>query len=386
MKIIKKIAGFVLIMGVASFFSSCSNTASFKGKLDGGNEKEIVVKRLDVSSYTVLDTLRTNKNGNFSSKVEVEKGQPEFIYLFYGDRKIGSMLLSKGEKVTINADTLGNYTVQGSPESVKLLEVETDFAKFMSEITALAIKIDSPSVSNEEAKELNAKISRIFVDYYRSRVKYLLDNPKSLTSTNVLFQEINPNFPVFSQATDAIHFKSLAESLSEVYPDSKYVKSLKREAARRENIMNIQMKLDSAEQLSFPEINLPDIHGEKVKLSEIDAKLIMVNFWSASAAGNKLYNQDVLKKLYDRYHSKGLEIYQVCIDADKANWASIVKSQELPWISVCDGLGYSSPAVRSYNLGSQLPVSFFITKDKGLLEHRVSGNYNALQKVVVANL
>lgn len=125
MKIIKKIAGFVLIMGVASFFSSCSNTASFKGKLDGGNEKEIVVKRLDVSSYTVLDTLRTNKNGNFSSKVEVEKGQPEFIYLFYGDRKIGSMLLSKGEKVTINADTLGNYTVQGSPESVKLLEVET---------------------------------------------------------------------------------------------------------------------------------------------------------------------------------------------------------------------------------------------------------------------
>lgn len=42
----------------------------------------------------------------------------------------------------------------------------------------------------------------------------------------------------------------------------------------------------------------------------------------------------VLLPVYDKYHSKGLEIYSVGVTADKALWASVVKNQNLPWINV----------------------------------------------------
>ena len=49
----------------------------------------------------------------------------------------------------------------------------------------------------------------------------------------------------------------------------------------------------------------------------------------------------------------------MCISADKALWASVVKSQDLPWINVNDGLGSASPAIRLYNV-SAVPTSYLI--------------------------
>ena len=99
----------------------------------------------------------------------------------------------------------------------------------------------------------------------------------------------------------------------------------------------------------------------KVRLSDVDAKVIILHFWSPSDALQKMFNLDVLKPVYEDYHSRGLEIYQVALDADKAGWARTVKDQGLEWINVCDVQGYASTAARLYNVNS-LPVSFVIAE------------------------
>ena len=86
----------------------------------------------------------------------------------------------------------------------------------------------------------------------------------------------------------------------------------------------------------------------------------MVYFWSATAASQKMFNLDVIKSLYEDYHKRGCEIYQVALDPDKASWAQVVKQQALPWINVCDGLGGNSPYVLTYNLGG-LPSAYIIS-------------------------
>jgi hypothetical protein len=68
--------------------------------------------------------------------------------------------------------------------------------------------------------------------------------------------------------------------------------------------------------------------------------------------------------VYDEYHKKGLEIYQVALDPDKALWASVMKEQNLPWINVCDGLGTASRYAATYNISS-VPTAFII-KDGAL--------------------
>ena len=77
-------------------------------------------------------------------------------------------------------------------------------------------------------------------------------------------------------------------------------------------------------------------------------------------ADQKMFNLDMLKPLYDEYHKKGFEIYQISLDPDKGTWAQVMKEQNLPWINVCDGLGGNSPYVLTYNLAG-LPSAYIIS-------------------------
>ncbi len=42
----------------------------------------------------------------------------------------------------------------------------------------------------------------------------------------------------------------------------------------------------------------------------------------------------LLRSIYNDYHRKGLEIYQVSLDTDPERWKSVVRFEEIPWISV----------------------------------------------------
>ncbi len=340
-----------LILAAAAILaaaSSCSDKVRVDGVLTGAPDSKVVFKRLAGAGLNVLDTVKTDASGAYSYKMDIAAGQPEFIYVFHDDTKVASLLLQKGDKVKVVADIEGGFSVEGSEESVKLKEVEDDFSAFLKDFSSAVDAGDTPAAS------------RKYVEYYRSRIKYIMDNSKSLTSIPVLFQKINDDFPVFSQSTDAVHFRAVHDSLMTLYPDSKYVAALSSEAEKRFNVLALEQKLSSANEAGFPDAELPSIDGKKVKISDIDSKVVLVYFWQAADAAQKMFNQDVLIPLYKTYHPKGLEIYSVSLDTDKGVWASTVKSQELPWINVCDGLGAASPIVFTYNLTKGLPMAYLI--------------------------
>ena len=337
--------------------ASCSNVAKIDGNVEQAASSEVIVKLLNVNKFEVLDTVAVDASGRFSYDVEIKEGQPEFVYLFHGDRKIASLLLSEGEKVSVKADTLGNWSVSGSEESEKLAQVEKDFAAVSSRIDALAAQMEG--ASDAQIAELNKKITQEYIAYYRDRVKYVMQNSKSLTVVPVFYQVLGEGLPVFGQLTDGIHFSNICDSLEMVYPSSKYVQTLRKEAQARKDQMTLNARIGAAEEIGYPDIILPNAKGEKVRLSDVDAKVILVQFWTPSEASQKMFNLDVLKPVYDDYHKKGFEIYQVALDTDKAGWANVLKEQNLPWINVCDGLGAGSPYVLLYNIGA-LPATFII--------------------------
>lgn len=348
-----------MIMLAAAVFAvaACGSKAKIDGTLESAPSSEVIVKLLEVNRYEVLDTVKTDAAGKFSYKVAVEKGQPEFVYLFYKDTKVASLLLEAGDKVRVSADTLGKFTVEGSEESAKLAQIEQDYAAALTTLQAIATKAET--ATGQEADALRREIGQEYVKYYRSRVRYVMENARSLTVVPVFFQNFGADLPVFAQSTDAIHFTNAADSLEMVYPDSRYVKALRAEAQRRYGYLELQNRINTAEEIGFPDIELPDVKAEKVRLSNVDAKVIMLYFWTASDANQKMFNLDFLKRLYDDYHSRGFEIYQISLDVDKAAWASVVRKQDLPWINVCDIRGASSPYAALYNIPT-LPAAFII--------------------------
>ena len=359
-------AGCILLLAV-----SCAKTAGIKGTITGASDDEVIVKLLEVNSYNVLDTVKTDKSGSFSYKIELAKGKPEFIYLFHKDTKIASLLLEQGDKVSFTADTLGNYSVEGSEESSRLLEVENSFAEFAGHFKDISDRMDAEGLDEAAMRDLQKQITKLYIEYYRKATAYVLSNSHSLTCVPVLFQSVNEYFPIFSQQTDAILFRATADSLKSVYPESRYVQALEKEAARRESILQLNGKLNNASETGYLNLSLPNEQGRKVTLSDVDSKVTLIHFWSASDAAQKMFNLEILLPIYKEFHDKGFEIYAICTDVDKSMWANVVKSQELPWINVCDGLGASSPALLLYRV-TQLPCSFVIV-DGAITDETITG-------------
>ena len=343
-------------MMAAAMLSSCCRSARIEGTLADAPDADVIVKLLDVNKYKTLDTLKTDSRGQYKYKLQVEPGQPEFIYLFYKDTRIASLLLQKGDKVAVKSDTLGTYSVAGSDETLKLMEVEKDESDFNDKFYAASARLEDLAPESPEAVQLRRDMASQYISYYRKCVKYILGNSHSLTSIPVLYQTVGESMPVFGQTTDAIHFRNICDSLKTVYPESKYVKALDEEATRRQQLLTLNARIQSAQPAGFPDIELSDVNGRKVKLSSLRSKVVMIYFWNSEDAAQKMFNQDVMKPIYEEYHAKGFDIYSISATSDKASWAAVVKGQNLPWTNVCDTDGAS---LALYNVAS-LPLVHFI--------------------------
>ncbi len=361
-----------IVLAAALLAAACTPKASISGMLEGAPGHEVEVRELNVNVWKVLDTVKTNSSCAFHYNVPVEKGQPEFIYLYHNGTKIASLLLHSGDKVTVVADTLGNCTVEGSEDSRYLVENEKRFAVFASEFQRL-----------DAAGGQGQAMARLFVEHYRENVRFLMEHPYSMADVPLLYESLNEYTPVFNQNTDAILFRGVCDSLKTVYPDSRYVKALEKETVRREQIMGMNNRIAGASEADYPDLRLPGIDGKEVSLADMENKAVILHFWDPSDAEQKMFNVDVLKPVYDRWHSRGLEIYAVGVSADKPEWASVVKAQELPWINVCDGQGTASQALRWYNVGN-LPSSILVTKSRGLVP--VEGGVPGLEKELAREL
>ncbi|MBP5484043.1 MAG: TlpA family protein disulfide reductase [Bacteroidales bacterium] len=328
-------------------FSCCKNT-SIDGELRDGANSNVIVKLLDVNRFQVLDTVATDASGAFKYSLDLEAGKPEFIYMFYGDRQVASLLLQKGDKVSVSTDTLGAYSTKGSEESLKLQKVENEYNSFQRDLARIMAQDPEP----EKA------FSRRYVAYYRDRLAYVMGNSHSLTVVPVLFQQVNPSLPVFSQATDGILMSNICDSLKTVYPESRYVKALEKEAARRMNVMELNNRISKADEIGYIDMALPGIDGKETKLSDAIDKVTMVYFWS-STAEQKMFNLSSLVPIYEELHPKGFQIYAVALDQDKSAWAAAVRNQNLPWVNVCDTRAEGSPYVMSYGVIA-LPMAWFI--------------------------
>lgn len=336
----------ILLAGLAMLVAACGKNVQLSGVVADAPESALVLKMLDVNRFQTVDTLKTNAAGEFRCKLSLE--EPAFMYLFYGDRQIASLLLQKGDKVTVETDTLGAYRTSGSDECVKLQKVENAYNAFLRDLNVILTTQPAP----------DAALSRRYVEYYRDRVSYVMQNSHSMSSVPVFFQQVNDGLPVFSSNSDGFIMTAVADSLSAVYPESRWVKALRKEGDRRINILQLESRIQQAPEIGYFDIDLPGMEGKNIKLSDVEAPVTMVYFW-ASTAEQKMFNITSLVPLYEEFHPKGLEIYSVCLDADKTTWATAVRNQKLPWVNVCDTRGAYSPYVESYGVTS-LPMLWII--------------------------
>ena len=153
----------IAALGLALVAVSCGKSVRVTGVVADAPQSDLVVKLLEMNRYKVLDTIKTDASGSFRYALDVEKGQPEFIYLFHGDTRIASLLLQDGDRVSVTADTLGNYSVTGSEETSKLIEVERAEAAFNSSFASASAKLADLDPSSKAAEEVRRDLAKLYI-------------------------------------------------------------------------------------------------------------------------------------------------------------------------------------------------------------------------------
>ena len=122
---------------------------------------------------------------------------------------------------------------------------------------------------------------------------------------------------------------------------------------------------------TVPELSLPSMTGDTIKLSNIKGKIILIDFWASWCAPCRR-NNPFLVYLYKKYKSKGLEIYGLSIDDEKERWLKAVRKDKLLWPQVMDNKGWDSPSALSYGVDA-IPANFLLDKNRILIARNLEG-------------
>lgn len=115
-----------------------------------------------------------------------------------------------------------------------------------------------------------------------------------------------------------------------------------------------------------------NVSGQKVKLSDIKGKYILVEFW-ASWCGPCRKDNPGLIKLYEKYKDQGFEILGVSFDDDRDSWIKAIDEDGLAWENVCDFIGWENEAGIIYGV-SGIPDNVLIDENRIIVGRNLSGN------------
>jgi peroxiredoxin len=263
------------------------------------------------------------------------------------------LVVAPGDEIKLESagDIFLNYEVEGSEESALIKEFNLEYFTAVDRVARIAEGIDTGEGMHRRAYDAACEAMQAqlrFVGTHRDRLAgfYAIRH----TAAERYIPQLE------GMGITVAHRRALVDGISERYPDSPYIAILEQEIATDETIIDLS---NSVSEISYPDIELMDIYNKSHRLSSLDGKVILLYFWSAVDSVSNNVNAE-LKSLYERYHDKGFEVYQVSADADISIWIEAVRQQKLPWISVYGG---TSPEVFStYNVAG-VPTAFLIDRE-----------------------
>jgi peroxiredoxin len=361
---------------------ACNSTDSFKteGTVANADNKTLYLEHIGLMKTTVIDSVKLNSDGEFSFKGKRPE-YPDFYRLRLDNRTI-DFAVDSCEKISFKADAKNfssGYSVEGSTTSASIQKLR----KSLNDIQA-KVNLIKPELTTAERSAILSEIEADIAAHKKMAGALVLQNPRSAAAYYAIYQQLN-NAYLFSPYSDEDrpYCAAVATAYNAFMPEydrTKNLYSLVMDAIRtnrRERSNQEWKKIIEQSGVGYIDIALNDKSGKTRKLSELEGKLILIDF-SAYEMENSVQYTFALRELYNKYHSRGLEIYQISLDRSKLMWEEATAS--IPWICVRDENGtYAS----SYNV-QQVPTIFLMNR-KGEIISR-SPDHKELERLISQNL
>ena len=347
--------------------SACEEGPKFKvqGEVTGAADKTLYLEASSLGGIVVLDSAKLGGNGSFSF-AEARPESPEF-YRLRMDGKVINFAVDSTETVVVKSDAAKfdtGYVIEGSENNQKIKELVMLQAELQQKVDKLAQSKMPAGLAQNQLMSL--------VNEYKDKVKrgYIYAAPNKTYAYFALFQTLNGYmiFDPLASKEDVKCFAAVATSLNNAYPHADRSRNLYNMVIKgMKNAREVQpevVEIDPSKikEADIIDIQLKDLKGNVRTLTELKGKVVLVDFMVYNNVMAPDHNL-ALREIYDKYHAKGLEIYQISLDADEHFWKT--SADNLPWICVRDANGPYSQYVQLYSVNN-LPSVFLVGRDNAI--------------------
>jgi peroxiredoxin len=352
--------------------SGCSKTNDFtiKGVVAGGVGQTLYLERHGISEIATLDSIKLKQDCKFSFK-QKRPDYPEF-YRLRLKRDLIYFSVDSTETVTFTTDVNNfatSYTVEGSENSKAIKEITLAQLDANKEIHKLRESFGMKLIPDTTYQNSVLNAVRSYKEIAR---KYIYGAPKSTVAYYALIQQIDGLwlFDLYDK-NDSKAYAAVATSYMTFYPDNPRTKQLETLALQSLKVTRGERQpsydINNVKEVDYIDIELPDINGNNIKLSDVaNGKSVLIIFTAYEANWSGQFNM-ILNDLYEKYKNKGFEILQISLDNDEHLWKNA--SSKLPWTCVRDPQSIYSSIAALYNV-RQLPALFLLNK-KGVMFKRI---------------
>ena len=344
------------------------------GAIPEARDSMLYLENMSLSDGVVrIDSARLDESGVFAFTGDAPEA-PEFYRLRIAGQMV-NLSIDSTETVTVKASypTMATgYEVTGSENCQKIKEL----ALKQIDLTARAMAVQRDTHLGMRATA--DSIDRM-VETYKDDVKrnFIFREPMKAYAYFALFQTLG-NTLIFNprqNKDDVKVFAAVATSWDSYYPEALRGKNLHNiaiEGMKDVRLVESQLQgqpIDASKvnMSNIINITLLDNKGQKRSLTDLKGQVVMLDF-HLFATRESTERIMLLRDIYNRYHARGLEIYQVSVDPDEHFWKT--QTAALPWVSVWDADGANSKNLVNYNVQS-VPTYFLIDRSNSLYKRDV---------------
>lgn len=365
----KHFLSIVAVVLAAISITSCNEKKfHITGNITDAKDSLLYFENMSLKGAIVVDSVKLDENGEFEFGDKAPDA-PEFYRLRIAGQII-NLAVDSTETITVKANYATmptDYEVNGSDDCTRIKEL----ALMQIDLQRRAMELDRSTDFSPKEKQYNLLN---MINAYKDGVKknYIFKDPKAASSYFALFQTLG-TYLIFnprSNKDDIKVFAAVATGWDTYYPNSLRGENLHNiaiEGMKNERIVEAENEkaIDSKKVTTagLIDIQLDDNKGNLRSLTELNGKVVMLDF---HVFGMKESPQRILmlRDLYNKYHNRGFEIYQVSLDSDEHFWKQ--QTAALPWISVRDPDGVNSSRLNLYNVQS-IPEYFLIDRGNNLV-------------------
>jgi thiol-disulfide isomerase/thioredoxin len=362
--VISKTSLTILAVSITLFISCATEknetVFSVDGKFNSIDTEQVLLyqaKGLNANQFDIMDTLEVDADLTFSSSYSFE---PHYYRLRIHDSLHVPFIADSGQHITINFPDEGKYEISGSPDTELFEEYEAFRMEVLRE-RVYPIRSKLEAMQEEDKPEDAERIEKLGDRVMQAEQAYrdtLIHAVKKMGTSIAIY----PTMVRWNGDKHLDYYKQLAADFSERH------KGL--EVAER-----VSEKVRILEQVSLggkvAEIVAPDTSGVERSLYNNLGSYTLIDFFG-SWCGPCRSESDHLGKMYDKYHSRGFEIFGFGIEYKKNRWIRAIREDDRTWTNVSTVDGYSNEIAQEYSI-TVIPKNFLVDENGTIIAKDIHG-------------